>query len=93
MFKFTTETGSEYEIDEDRRRIRRLGGYHEPTNNQGQDGEWQSYLKTSPVRKGEQVLIVWGWSADGSRLLRTLTSQITEIEDEGPPKIFSPEGA
>jgi hypothetical protein len=81
VFRFRTESGSEYEVDEDRRRIRRLSGNHEPTFNQGADHEWQSYLKTSPIREGEPVLIVWRWSPDGSRLLRTLTSRITEIRE------------
>ena len=77
MITFTTETGSVYEVDEERRRIRRLSGTHEPTVNQGEDGEWQSYLKTSPIKKGQGVLIVW--RIDGNNVRRTFTSEVTEV--------------
>ena len=81
MISFKTETGSIYECDEERRRIRRLSGTHEPTPNQGEDEEWQSYLKTSPIEVGQGVLIVW--RIEGNVLKRTFTSEVTEVVSDG----------
>lgn len=56
---FETVSGSAYEIDADRNRIRRLRGAHAPRARQGADGEWREYRAVSPVRVGEPVFIYW----------------------------------
>lgn len=38
-----TRSGSAYELDEVRRRVRRLSGTHSPTPRQGPDGAWKPY--------------------------------------------------
>lgn len=57
--RFTTISGSTYEIDAIAKKIRRLNGKADPTPRQGKDGEWQVYLNDITVQKGEPVWIQW----------------------------------
>lgn len=41
--KLHTESESVYELDEARKRIRRLSGNGDPTRRTGQDGAWREY--------------------------------------------------
>ena len=43
MLRVQTEF-SEYEIDTDNKRVRRLAGVNPATNRQGKDGEWKTYV-------------------------------------------------
>lgn len=54
--KFTTETGSVYEVDETNRRIRRLSGERQPTQRVG-DG-WQEYASLG-LAVGNEAIILW----------------------------------
>lgn len=57
--RFTTISGSLYEVDTTAKKIRRLNGKGDPTPRQGKDGEWQPYLNDITVEKGEPVWIQW----------------------------------
>lgn len=60
--RFTTESGSLYEVDEKAKKIRRLNGVKNPTPRTGKDGQWRTYreLHPDPVTVGRGVVIVWG---------------------------------
>ena len=60
--KFTTQSGSVYEINTDSKKIRRLKGTEDPTPRQGKDGEWRSYadIFPNPIQVGRGVVIAWG---------------------------------
>ena len=60
--KFTTQSGSVYEINTDSKKIRRLKGKEDPTPRQGKDGEWRPYVDTfpNPIQVGKGVVIAWG---------------------------------
>lgn len=57
--KFTTRSGSTYEVDSAAKKIRRLNGKKDPTPRQGKDGEWREYLNDISVKVGEPVWIQW----------------------------------
>lgn len=89
--KFTTETGSQYEIDLEIRKIRRLGNEKNksPTNRQGTDGEWKQYTYVHPAPTiGRELLVCWDIvkedpTLDGQdRHRTTMTSKIVKIEGE-----------
>ena len=83
--KLITETGSNYEVDLESYRLRRLSGNASPTKNQGEDGEWQSFISISPIRPTQPVLIVWRVDHDeeglGVILRRTQTSPVVSVFD------------
>lgn len=60
--KFTTVSGSVYEVNTDSKQIRRLKGAEDPTPRQGPDGQWRAYkdLIPNPVKVGSGVVIMWG---------------------------------
>jgi hypothetical protein len=60
--KFTTKSGSVYEINTDSKKIRRLKGTEDPTPRQGKDGEWRPYadIFPNPIQVGKGVVIAWG---------------------------------
>lgn len=64
---------STYEIDESNKLIRRVHGVNDPTQRQGEDGEWKEYLGI--MFTGGGILIQWGWNGDSSAKC-TLTSNI-----------------
>ena len=57
MKRFTTETGSIYEVDETNKKIRRLSGNKDATGRQG-DGDWKSY-QGLVLKLNESALIFW----------------------------------
>jgi len=58
--KFTTVSGSVYEVNTDSKQIRRLNGANDPTPRQGKDGQWRTYSEITPVKVGSGVAIFWG---------------------------------
>jgi len=60
--KFTTASGSVYEVNTETKKIRRLNGVKDPQPRMGKDGEWRSYRKLYPEvpTVGRGVVIVWG---------------------------------
>lgn len=58
--KFKTESGSEYEVNADDKKIRRLFGKVKPTDRQGADGEWKKYEDISDIVVGRSVIVVYG---------------------------------
>jgi hypothetical protein len=83
--KFTTVSGSLYEVDATNKRIRRLSGNKPPTERQGND--WKQYDSISAIEVGQPVLIIWN---EGTPLLpdspegalpTTMTSFVQSIEE------------
>jgi hypothetical protein len=58
--KFTTASGSVYEVNTDSKQIRRLNGVKDPTPRQGKDGQWRTYSDITSVTVGSGVAIFWG---------------------------------
>lgn len=87
--KFTTETSSMYEVDTERKRVRRLIGAGNPTPRIGKDGEWKRY-KHIEVKLRQKAIIVW---PDGTPLMEgtpergysagTQTSVVVSIDRGG----------
>jgi hypothetical protein len=67
--KFTTVSGSVYEVNTDSKQIRRLNGSKDPTPRQGPDGQWRSYEDITPINVGASVAIFW--SAETALLAET----------------------
>lgn len=76
--KFTTETGSMYEVNDTQ--IRRLAGAHAPTSRQGPDGEWKSFAAMGGIVIGEPVAVVWEVDPFNMILRSTVTSVVKSIE-------------
>jgi hypothetical protein len=57
--RFTTASGSVYEVDTEAKKIRRLNGKKDPTPRQGKDGEWREYINDLSVEMGKNVWIQW----------------------------------
>jgi hypothetical protein len=76
--RFTTFSGSVYEVNTDSKQIRRLNGVKDPTPRQGPDGQWRAYreLVPDPVKVGLGVVIVWGEET-------ALMAETQEIVKEG----------
>jgi hypothetical protein len=60
--RFTTASGSVYEVDEKAKKIRRLNGTTDLSPRMGKEGEWRPYkrLLPDPIKVGSGVAIVWG---------------------------------
>jgi hypothetical protein len=81
--KFTTDTGSVYEVDPVLRMVRRVSGMDEPTSRVGKDGEWRTYLMIPTPVVGQGVVIAWGLvrSPDDYTIVQcTQTSPVATIE-------------
>lgn len=83
---FTTESGSAYEVDTIKRRVRRLRGVTDPTPRQGKDGEWRAFKGMSAVAPGRSVVFSWDPEttpllpgSDSGSLPATVTSPVKEI--------------
>lgn len=74
-----TLSGSRYEIDQDKQRVRRLNGKTAPTSYVGVDGEWRQFTQMypNPIEIGSHVLIVWSVEGD---MPSTITSPVVEID-------------
>lgn len=84
--KFKTETGSEYEVNTDSKKIRRMTGVKEATARQGKDGEWKGYVDLV-LSVGTSAMIYWDASTHallpssfGGELPTTITSKVISIE-------------
>lgn len=83
---FRTASGSRYEVDYDKKMIRRLAGTADPTARQGKDGEWKEYADISDIEVGKGVAILWGndvsllpGSPEGA-MKTTFTSNVSALE-------------
>ena len=56
--KFTTATGSCYEVNQDSKQIRRINGVKDPQPRQGKDGEWKTYADLM-IKVGASAYIFW----------------------------------
>jgi len=86
--KFTTLSGSIYELDQENKRLRRLYGKRPSTDRQGDD--WKCYVEIfpNPIVIGSRVLIYWIQEEtpllEGSpenSIATTLTSPVQSIEE------------
>jgi len=79
--KFKTFSGSTYEVDPNKKLIRRVSNTNgvAPTNRIGNDNEWRSYamLVPTPISIGEQVMIYY------SNECELLPETKDELEQEG----------
>lgn len=73
MFRFHTESGSQYELDITNSRVRRITGNHPPTERQGPDGEWRKY-RFIDIKLDRGCLILWDDTGRG-----TYTSKVTQF--------------
>jgi hypothetical protein len=87
--KFSTISGSLYEVDEAQRRCRRLNGIYDPTPRMGKDGEWRTYhsLYPDPIQVGQQVIIVWG---DDVEAIDPNTIPVAKTTVTSPVKVINP---
>jgi hypothetical protein len=95
VMRFTTVTGSLYEVDTKAKKVRRLNGKADPSPRMGKDGEWRSYwnIHPSPPQVGESVVIAWGSDVElrpetkaivaegGFGLAVTTTSPVVEVDE------------
>lgn len=72
-----TETGSQYEINEQALSIRRITGKNKPTPRQCNDGEWKKYSYISEPLVGARLFIIWDYINGVAK--STMTSPIVEI--------------
>lgn len=93
--RFTTVTGSLYEVDTKAKKIRRLNGKADPSPRMGKDGQWRSYreIHPNPLTIGESVVIAWGSDVElteegkaivaegGFGIPLTTTSPVVEIDE------------
>ena len=80
--RFTTISGSVYEVDTETKKIRRLNGKKDPSPRQGKDGEWQEYLNELTVEVGEPVWIQW---AAPKQLTEEMLDLLGIEEKDAPP--------
>lgn len=73
MTRFRTSSGSEYELDEEAKQIRRLSGVKQPTERQGPDNVWRDYEAIHGPELEFPVLIRW----EGIKC--TLTSDVVKF--------------
>jgi len=85
-FTFTTESGSVYEVDGGRQRIRRVAGVEAPTVRQGDDGQWRPYAAISKVELGKPVIVGWATECAGDgdavvmKVKATMTSPVSSCD-------------
>jgi hypothetical protein len=73
----TTASGSIYELDTTRRRVRRVHGHHAPTDRQGHDGDWADYHAVNAPEVGRRLLIVW--DVEGVTAKATVTTPVVTV--------------
>lgn len=94
--RFTTISGSVYEVNTDSKQIRRLNGTQDPTPRQGKDGQWRAYdeIAPNPPKVGASVAIKWAGDVDlteegkafvvdnpgGFAMPLTVTSMLVSVE-------------
>lgn len=58
--RFETQSGSMYEVNQDKMQVRRVSGMRAGTERVGNHGNWKAYREISnPIVVGQPVLIVW----------------------------------
>ena len=83
--KFTTVSGSVYEVNTDSKQIRRLNGAKDPTPRQGPDGQWRAYsdIAPDPPKVGASVAIRWSPDTD-------LTDEGKAVLQDNPNMVVMP---
>jgi len=84
MKKITTEHGTQYLLDEDNKRVRRVPA---TVNILLYDGLWVDYISATnsengPYQVGDRLFIVYGSGRDMPWSLSTRIISIEEVEDE-----------
>lgn len=76
----TTQSGSVYEIDIEKKQIRRLSGQADPTPRQGKDGEWKEYaVLLGRVEVGAPIIITW--EIEDQIFRTTITSKVVSVQE------------
>ncbi len=76
MIRYETEN-SLYEVDDQKKMIRRLHGTAEPTPRIGTDGEWRPYQDYAQTDVG--LVVVWPWINDNGTVPTTITSKVVKV--------------
>lgn len=82
--RIQTESGSVYDVDHARKRIRRVHGRHGPADTQPQDGIWRAFDALEGPVTGELMVVYWETGeASGARetSLGFRTTEVVEIVD------------
>lgn len=69
MIGFTTASGSEYELDVNAKKVRRISG--KAPQPRVSDGDWRPYVEISPIFIASRVAILWDTETT------TVTSPVT----------------
>jgi len=81
--KFITRSGSVYEINLEKTKVRRLEGKENPTPRQGPDGEWKEAESISDPVIGKPVFIFWDPKTTPPKregaIPATMTSNVVEV--------------
>ena len=79
--KFTTYSGSTYEVDLANKKARRLNGKHDPMPRQGIDGKWKKYINIIGPEVGSSCVFVWNVDVDSNLPIAqtTMTSEVMNI--------------
>lgn len=72
MQVYKTETGSIYEVDTEKKLVRRIEGTKPPTERQGEDGVWKSYERLYIYENG----LLFTWKTKDGVAKSTLTSKL-----------------
>ena len=76
-----TESGSLYEVSDDRRRVRRLNNTQGDSTRAGFDGVWKDCLEVREPVVDFPMFIAWRWNEEKCVLETTLTSLVVSIEE------------
>lgn len=72
---YLTEAGSVYQVDHEKKMVRRLSGTKSPTDRQGQDGEWKQFIG---IAFGSNGRIFFEWEVGKG----TVTSRVLKTQEE-----------
>ena len=75
--KYWTESGSVYQVDEDRRRVRQLMVVPGGSPHTLSDGEWREYERLTGGLPGDRALFWW---PDGKPHDFTMTTRVLRVE-------------
>lgn len=67
MQRVRTESGSVYDLDFEKMRIRRVHGRHGPADSQPQDGIWRKIAGAEKPVVGQPMVVYWAKEAAGAQ--------------------------
>jgi hypothetical protein len=97
MQRVRTESGSVYDVDAERMRIRRVHGRHGPADSQPQDGIWRRIAGIEGPVVGHPMVVYWATEPVGGRRtdygFRTTTVVAVDALDGGAHRAPFPRAA